>query len=153
MALACGLEASTRATDHRQGTHQGPRAARFGRRQRALRHARQGVSKSIGNFDRVVALGWQIGDAVGVPLLYRVHRPQERHVAGSRETRFNYLINFHTGFSLERKPQDVCFSPQDVCCRASLSLSLTLRRREIESVIRVPVARVQLQLCLLDPPR
>ena len=30
------------------------------------------LSKSFGNFDRVVALGWLLGDAIGLPLMERV---------------------------------------------------------------------------------
>ena len=36
------------------------------------------LSKSFGNFDRVVALGWLLGDAVGLPLMERT----EAHVVG-----------------------------------------------------------------------
>jgi len=41
------------------------------------------LSKSFGNFDRVVALGWLIGDAVGVPLLSRV----QAHAVGLKARR------------------------------------------------------------------
>ena len=41
------------------------------------------LSKSFGNFDRVVALGWLIGDAVGAPLLSRV----QAHAVGLKARR------------------------------------------------------------------
>ena len=41
------------------------------------------LSKSFGNFDRVVALGWLIGDAVGKPLLSRV----QAHAVGLKARR------------------------------------------------------------------
>ena len=41
------------------------------------------LSKAFGNFDRVVALGWLLGDAVGAPLLSRTHA----HAVGTKARR------------------------------------------------------------------
>ena len=41
------------------------------------------LSKAFGNFDRVVALGWLRGDAVGAPLLSRTHA----HAVGAKARR------------------------------------------------------------------